>query len=74
MDLYQGHMTHTSFLKKYLVINFIDLENISTSRVGIVGEQGIMSPAYIRLVLTQRETKHKILLLSVFFFISKTNI
>ena len=32
-----------------LVFKLIDLENIKTSRVGLVHERGIMSPAYIRL-------------------------
>ena len=37
------------FEKGDLVFKLIDLENIKTSRVGIVHEKGIMSPAYIRL-------------------------
>ena len=37
------------FEKDDLVFKLIDLENIKTSRVGIVPETGIMSPAYIRL-------------------------
>lgn len=37
------------FEKDDLVFKLIDLENIKTSRVGIVHERGIMSPAYIRL-------------------------
>lgn len=37
------------FDKNDLVFKLIDLENIKTSRVGIVHEKGIMSPAYIRL-------------------------
>jgi type I restriction enzyme S subunit len=32
-----------------LVFKLIDLQNIKTSRVGLVPERGIMSPAYIRL-------------------------
>jgi len=32
-----------------LVFKLIDLQNIKTSRVGLVHERGIMSPAYIRL-------------------------
>ena len=32
-----------------LVFKLIDLENYQTSRVGIVDEKGIMSPAYIRI-------------------------
>lgn len=34
-----------------IVFKLIDLQNISTSRVGLVPRQGIMSPAYIRLSL-----------------------
>lgn len=37
------------FEKDDLVFKLIDLENIKTSRVGIVHERGIMSPAYIRV-------------------------
>lgn len=32
-----------------LVFKLIDLQNVKTSRVGLVPERGIMSPAYIRL-------------------------
>ena len=32
-----------------LAFKLIDLQNIKTSRVGLVPERGIMSPAYIRL-------------------------
>jgi len=32
-----------------LVFKLIDLENLRTSRVGLVHEEGIMSPAYVRL-------------------------
>lgn len=38
------------FEKNDLVFKLIDLENFQTSRVGIVPKQGIMSPAYIRLI------------------------
>jgi type I restriction enzyme S subunit len=41
--------TYQIFEKDDLVFKLIDLENISTSRVGIVHERGIMSPVYIRL-------------------------
>lgn len=41
--------TYQIFEKDDLVFKLIDLENISTSRVGMVHEKGIMSPVYIRL-------------------------
>jgi type I restriction enzyme S subunit len=41
--------TYQIFQKDDLVFKLIDLQNIKTSRVGIVHEEGIMSPAYIRL-------------------------
>lgn len=37
------------FEKDDLVFKLIDLENLKTSRVGLVHQRGIMSPAYIRL-------------------------
>jgi type I restriction enzyme S subunit len=43
------YSTYQLFDKNELVFKLIDLENISTSRVGIVNERGIMSSAYIRL-------------------------
>lgn len=43
------YATYQLFDKDELVFKLIDLENISTSRVGIVWERGIMSSAYIRL-------------------------
>jgi type I restriction enzyme S subunit len=43
------YSTYQIFDKDELVFKLIDLENISTSRVGIVSERGIMSSAYIRL-------------------------
>lgn len=42
--------TYQLFNKNDLVFKLIDLENVSTSRVGLVHEKGIMSSAYIRLV------------------------
>lgn len=42
------YATYQIFEKDDLVFKLIDLENISTSRVGIVPERGIMSSAYIR--------------------------
>jgi len=41
--------TYQKFNKHDLVFKLIDLENINTSRVGLVHENGIMSSAYIRL-------------------------
>ena len=41
--------TYQLFQKDDLAFKLIDLQNIKTSRVGIVPEMGIMSPAYIRL-------------------------
>ncbi len=40
--------TYQIFQKDDLVFKMIDLENVRTSRVGIVHEEGIMSPVYIR--------------------------
>lgn len=47
------YSTYQIFEKDDLVFKLIDLNNISTSRVGLVPERGIMSSAYIRL--TARE-------------------
>jgi len=44
------YSTYQIFEKDDLVFKLIDLENIRTSRVGIVPERGIMSSAYIRLI------------------------
>ena len=44
------YSTYQIFEKNDLVFKLIDLENIRTSRVGIVPERGIMSSAYIRLI------------------------
>jgi type I restriction enzyme S subunit len=43
--------TYQIFEKDNLVFKLIDLENVKTSRVGLVHEKGIMSPAYIRLII-----------------------
>lgn len=43
------YSTYQIFEKNDLVFKLIDLNNISTSRVGLVPERGIMSSAYIRL-------------------------
>ena len=42
------YATYQVFEPDDLVFKLIDLENVSTSRVGIVPERGIMSSAYIR--------------------------
>lgn len=42
--------TYQFFGRGDLVFKLIDLENLRTSRVGLVHEDGIMSPAYVRLV------------------------
>ena len=46
----KDYATYQIFDKDNLVFKLIDLENISTSRVGLVPERGIMSSAYIRLI------------------------
>lgn len=45
-----SYATYQIFEKNDLVFKLIDLNNISTSRVGLVPERGIMSSAYIRLI------------------------
>ena len=50
----KDYATYQIFEKDDLVFKLIDLENISTSRVGIVHEKGIMSSAYIRLKIGKR--------------------
>ena len=44
----ENYNTYQIFDKDDLVFKMIDLENVKTSRVGIVHEYGIMSSAYIR--------------------------
>ncbi len=46
----KDYRTYQFFAKGDLVFKLIDLENLRTSRVGLVHENGIMSPAYVRLV------------------------
>ena len=46
----KDYRTYQVFETDDLVFKLIDLENVRTSRVGLVHEQGIMSSAYIRLV------------------------
>jgi type I restriction enzyme, S subunit len=45
----KDYATYQLFRKHDLVFKLIDLENICTSRVGLVHEDGIMSSAYVRL-------------------------
>lgn len=44
------YASYQIFYQDDLVFKLIDLENFQTSRVGIVPEKGIMSPAYLRIV------------------------
>ncbi|HRQ44725.1 MAG TPA: restriction endonuclease subunit S [Candidatus Goldiibacteriota bacterium] len=46
----KDYATYQLFEKNDLVFKLIDLENIRTSRVGLVHENGIMSSAYLRLI------------------------
>ncbi len=46
----KDYATYQLFRKGDLVFKLIDLENIRTSRVGLVHEDGIMSSAYVRLI------------------------
>ena len=45
----KDYATYQLFRKGDLVFKLIDLENLRTSRVGLVHEDGIMSSAYVRL-------------------------
>ena len=49
----RDYKTYQLFNKNDLVFKLIDLENIKTSRVGIVHNNGIMSSAYIRICINQ---------------------
>jgi type I restriction enzyme, S subunit len=46
----KDYATYQLFSKDNLVFKLIDLENLRTSRVGLVHEDGIMSSAYVRLL------------------------
>jgi type I restriction enzyme, S subunit len=46
----KDYRTYQRFATGDLVFKLIDLENLRTSRVGLVHEDGIMSSAYVRLV------------------------
>ncbi|MBN7764007.1 restriction endonuclease subunit S [Nitratireductor aquibiodomus] len=50
----KDYRTYQIFNQDDLVFKLIDLENVRTSRVGLVHEQGIMSSAYIRLTMNDR--------------------
>jgi len=50
----KDYSTYQIFEKDDLVFKLIDLENFQTSRVGLVYERGIMSPAYICLALRKK--------------------
>lgn len=53
------YQTFQIFEKSDLVFKLIDLENFKTSRVGIVHEKGIMSSAYIRLIIKNKTFSQK---------------
>jgi type I restriction enzyme S subunit len=46
----KDYRTYQIFDQNDLVFKLIDLENVRTSRVGLVHERGIMSSAYVRVV------------------------
>lgn len=48
------YKSYQIFEKNNLVFKLIDLENYKTSRVGIVHRRGIMSPAYIRVIIDSK--------------------
>lgn len=50
------YASYQIFYPDDLVFKLIDLENFQTSRVGIVPEKGIMSPAYLRIVSVAKIT------------------
>lgn len=55
----RDYESYQLFKEGDLVFKLIDLENLSTSRVGLVHEDGIMSPAYVRLIpKNPHETKY----------------
>jgi type I restriction enzyme S subunit len=51
------YTSYQIFNENDLAFKLIDLQNIKTSRVGLVPRRGIMSPAYIRLVRRSKDTK-----------------
>ncbi len=54
----KDYATYQFFAKGDLVFKLIDLENLRTSRVGLVHEDGIMSSAYVRLVPRHSGVQH----------------
>ena len=44
----ENYSSYQIFQQDDLVFKMIDLENVNTSRVGLVPEEGIMSPVYLR--------------------------
>ena len=55
------YASYQIFQKNDLVFKLIDLENLRTSRVGLVPMTGAMSPAYIRMVPLDRCASSKFL-------------
>jgi type I restriction enzyme S subunit len=55
----KDYATYQFFEKGNLVFKLIDLENLRTSRVGLVHEDGIMSSAYVRLVSSDKNNNIK---------------
>ena len=54
----QNYSTYQLFDQDNLVFKLIDLNNIKTSRVGLVHKRGIMSSSYIRFVLEEGDSKY----------------
>ncbi|HIV09468.1 MAG TPA: restriction endonuclease subunit S [Candidatus Spyradenecus faecavium] len=50
----QSYATYQLFNPNDLVFKLIDLNNVSTSRVGLVPERGVMSSAYLRLIARKK--------------------
>jgi len=53
------YRSYQIFEKNNLVFKLIDLENYKTSRVGLVHRRGIMSPAYIRVIVDSPDLSPK---------------
>ncbi len=70
----KSYETYQIFEKNNLVFKLIDLENISTSRVGLVKEKGIMSPAYIRIELKNIESYNMKFFFYQYYSMYKRNI
>ncbi|MGN0415676.1 MAG: restriction endonuclease subunit S [Agathobacter sp.] len=70
----KSYETYQIFEKNNLVFKLIDLENISTSRVGLVKEKGIMSPAYIRIELKNIESHNMKFFFYQYYSMYKRNI